>query len=303
MKVLLASVFTALMGSAAAVSAATSEPRELVFVRGEPSRSNLWTVREDGSGLRQLTRFARGGVGQPQYSPDGTRIVFSRYVDGDDEIYVIDADGRNARALTRNNRYDVTPAWSSDGKSIAFASDRARPGEHEIHVMRANGTGVRRLIKTVNHPRWQDAQFSPTWSPDSKRLIFSMTFADGNPELYVVGVNGKGLRRLTFTRGSLGEFGDDSMPHWASDGRTVLFVSNRQNQSDVWRMNANGSGQRPVVERLQSDDWNPRLAPDGSRIAFTVRALGGGGPFVWVINADGSAARRITSGSEPDWRS
>jgi TolB protein len=161
---------------------------------------------------------------------------------------------------------------------------------------------VRRLVKTVNHPEWQDSQFSPTWSPDSKRLIFSMTFANGNPELYVVGVNGKRLKRLTFTRGSLSQFGDDTMPDWSRDGRTVLFVSNRENQSDVWRMNANGSGQRPVVKRLQSDDWNPRLSPDGSRIAFTARAHGGGAPFVWARNPDGSAGRRLTAGAEPDWR-
>jgi TolB protein len=300
MKLALTAVALLLAATAGSVRAGAVKASELVFVRGQPSSSDLWAIREDGTGLRRLTRTP-GGEGHPQFSPDGSRIVFSSTRDGDDELFAMDADGRNVRRLTRNRRADVTPSWSPDGRWIAFASDRARPGEHEIWLVRSDGTGARRLVATRNHRGFQDAQFSPTWSPDGRRLIFSMTVADGNPELFVVGVNGKGLKRLTFTRGSVDVFGDDTMPEWSSDGRTVLFVSNRERRnSDVWTMNADGSRQRPVVRRA-NDDWSPRRSRDGGRIAFT-QLLPNGAQSVWVMNADGSAPRRITSGSEADWR-
>ena len=167
--------------------------------------------------------------------------------------------------------------------------------------MRADGTGARRLVVTRNHRGFQDAQFSPTWSPDGRRVLFSMTVAEGNPELFVVGVNGRGLKRLTFPRGSAEVFGDDTMPEWSPDDGTVLFVSNRERRSsDLWAMNADGSRQRPVVRRAY-DDWHPRLSRDGVKLAFT-QLLPNGRHWVWVMSADGSAPRRVTAGAEADWR-
>lgn len=276
--------------------------RELAFVRGEGSATDVYVVREDGSGLRRLTT-SRGADYSPIWSPDGERILFVSSRDGDDELFVMDASGKNVRQLTRNRRRDLTPQWSPDGRLIAFASDRARVGETEIWIMRADGTDARRLVKTLDHPSWQDMQYSPVWSPDGKRLIFSMAATDSNPELYVVGVDGKGLKRLTKTAGGVDVFGDDTMPDWAEDGKNVLFVSNRdQKSSDLWTMTPNGSGQRPVVRRPTTDDWNPRLSSDGRTIAFTERLVTSGKASVALMNRNGTNARRLLAGAEPDWR-
>lgn len=284
------------------LAAAAGTRRELVFVRGEGNRRELYTIREDGSGLRRLTNNRAGEAG-PVWSPDGTRLLFTSSRDGDDEVFVMDADGRNVRQLTRNRSLDLTPAWSPDGRQIAFASDRARRGEPEIWLMRADGTAARRLIRTANHPTWQDAQFSPTFSPDGRRLIFAMAVAMDNPELHVVGVDGRSLKRLTRTGGTYARYGDDTMPHWSRDGRIVVFVSNRdQRSSDVWVMNADATRQRPVVRFPRTDDWNPRLSADGQRLAFARYPIPDGSATIWLANADGTAARRLVSGSEPDWR-
>lgn len=302
LKLVAASLAVTVVAAGAGAVAAAVPVRELAFVRGAPSATEIYVVREDGSGLRRMTNN-RVADYSPIWSPDGKRLLFVSNRDGDDELYVMDASGKNVRQLTRNRRQDVTPQWSPDGETIAFASDRGRPGEPEIWIMRADGGGARRLLATVNHPGWQDAQYSPTWSPDGRRLIFSMPVAESNPELHVVGANGKGLRRLTRTRGSIDVFGDDTMPDWSADGKTVVFVSNReQRSSDVWTMSADGRGQRPVARRTTADDWNPRLSPDGRTIAFTQLPLGGGASSVWVMNRDGSGARRVTAGAEPDWR-
>jgi TolB protein len=292
----------ALLVPIASSATEAADARHLVFVRGEGATAELYTVRADGSGLRRLTRN-RAADYSPTWSPDGGRVLFASNRDGDDELFVVRASDGNVRQLTRNRRLDLTPQWSPDGRWIAFASDRGRPGEPEIWLMRPDGSGARRLVRTGNHPGWQDLQYSPTWSPDSRRLVFTMTAADSNPELFVVGVDGRGLKRLTRTRGSVDVFGDDTMPDWAPDGGTVVFVSNReQRSSDLWTMNADGTRQRPIARRHAADDWNPRFSPDGRTIAFTERDLPAGKPYVILVNGDGSGRRRIVAGAEPDWK-
>lgn len=299
----LAAVAVALAPAPTAAPAAAAAPAdELAFVRGRAGATEIYTVKTDGRGLRRLTNN-RFSDFSPVWSPDGERLLFVSNRDGDDELYVMDARGRNVRQLTRNRRQDVTPRWSPDGRHIAFASDRGRAGEPEIWLMRANGTGARRLVRTRNHPTWQDMQYSPVWSPDGKRVLFSMAAADSNPELYVVGSDGRGLKRLTRTRGSAEVFGDDTMPDWAADGSVVLFVSNReQTSSDVWGMAPDGTRQRPLVRRPGTDDWNPRPSPDGRTIAFTEHVLGAGRASIVLMNRDGSRLHRLGAGAEPDWR-
>jgi TolB protein len=304
--VLAGAVAATLASAAPSGGSGQAAPAELVFVRWSDrtstATSEIYRIREDGSRLRRLTRN-RFSDASPVWSPDGKRILFVSNRDGDDELFVMDADGRNVKQLTRNRSSDLTPQWSPDGRTIAFASDRARRNEHEIWTMRADGSRAKRLLSTANHPRWQDFQFSPAWSADGSRLVFSMTFADGNPELYAVRADGKGLKRLTFTGGSTEELGDDAMPDWSAEGRRIVFVSNRESRSsDVWTMNADGSRQRPVLRRPASDDWHPDLSPDGRRIAFAELALRTGAQSVWLMNVDGSGARRITGGAEPDFR-
>lgn len=286
-----------------ATSSAAPAPanRELAFVRGDAASTDIYVIREDGSGLRRLTA-SRGADYSPLWSPDGKRILFGSNRDGDDELFVMDASGRNVRQLTRNRALDLTPQWSPDGRWIAFASDRGRPGEPEIWVMRADGSAARRLVRTPAHA-WQDRQYSPTWSPDGRRIVFTMAATAENPELYAVGADGRGLKRLTRTGGSLHEPADDTMPDWSPDGASVVFVSNRgKTTSDLWVMTKDGARQRPLARRAHSDDWNPRFAPDGGAIAFTEHVLPGGPAWVAVVRRDGTGFRRVTRGSEPDWR-
>ena len=154
-----------------------------------------YLVRTDGSGARRLPYIPLTAV----WSPDGRRIAFARkpprcrtagppcyssYTD----IYVMNADGSGTRKLTHNARHNAEPAWSPDGRKIAFRS--TRNGNRDIYVMNADGSGKRNL--TRNPAR--DSR--PSWSPDGRKIAF-VSNRDGRLEAHVMNADGSGQRSLT----------------------------------------------------------------------------------------------------------
>jgi Tol biopolymer transport system component len=157
----------------------------------------------------------------PSYSPDGTQIAFRGDLDlaepsGDEEIYVMNADGTDVRQLTSNADFDSAPSWSPDGKRILFERAPAgtfTPGteaqEKDIYVMRADGTHVRRL---TDSPGLDEG---PEFSPDGTKIAFSSA-RDGQQEIYVMDADGSNPRRLTDNPAR------DESPDWQAlpfDGR------------------------------------------------------------------------------------
>jgi Tol biopolymer transport system component len=138
----------------------------------------------------------------PTFSPDGTQIAFRHGDDlvepsGDEEVYVMNADGTNVRRLTDNADFDSAPAWSPDGQWLAFEhapGDTLTPGtepqEKDIYVMRPDGSDVHRL---TDSPGLDEG---PVWSPDGTKIAFSSA-RDGQQEIYVMNADGSDQRRLT----------------------------------------------------------------------------------------------------------
>lgn len=125
--------------------------RRLAFTSHRSGDSDVWVVDVDGRNLRNLTRAPNALDDRPSWSPDGSRIAFgsSRDSSSQDEtretgdVYVMDANGRNVRRLTRAARGSYAPAWSPDGKLIAVNSQR--DGNSELYLMKADGSKQRRL--------------------------------------------------------------------------------------------------------------------------------------------------------------
>ncbi len=246
---------------------------ELAFARG----GDIWTIGADGKRARLLLRAASA----PAWSPDGTRLAFVSSRSGDEEIYVAKADGTDVTRLTKLRGPDLSPAWSSDGRRLSWSRNA------EIWTMTASGTAKHRLVAKAQV--WHE-HHSPAWHRSA--LVYSSTRVSAfNTELFRAPA-----KRLTFTRGSEGVLGDDSMPDFSPDGRRIVFTSNRDQQAEIYVMNANGSGQKRLTRRA-GDDWAPDFSPDGKRIAFT--QLPG---TIWTMNADGTALKKLTSGVDADWR-
>ena len=300
--------------------------------------ASLTACADDASTTRPMEpsagSFAKNGGG----SGGGQRIIFTSNIDDatNFEVYSMNPDGTGITRLTNNSAFDASPVWSPDGKRVAFASDRYKPGAGaDIFVMNADGTNVVRLTNGSG------LNFFPSWSKDGKQIAFASTRAvagsvdNDDLDIYVMNDDGTNVTRLTTTPG------EDSKPAWSPDGRLIAFVSDRDHAGtdaiDLYVMNPDGSNVGRVTNqtgRVWSASWDPHsrriayslyvgapdgaiftIMPDGSGLThIAVDSFGSpswspdgskfvyicyvsGGPQVCTVNSDGTGKTLLTSGN------
>jgi TolB protein len=202
---------------------------------GEPDQIYVLDLARS-SRPKQLTDESFTATLWPAWSPDGTRLAVSRSEGESSSIWVMSANGKNARALTEDDLVEETtftpdefPTWSPGGDRIAFTSFLP-DGNDDLFVMNANGSGQTRL---TSGPEYDS---DPAWSPDGSRLAFSR---DG--DIYTMSPDGSGVHQLT--RGSA----RDGAPAWSRDGRELAFARADESgttfagPSRIIVMRANGS--------------------------------------------------------------
>jgi TolB protein len=293
-------VTTSVVVAAPAAQAGGVVRPSYVFTSDRDGDPEIFVRRTDGSTV-QLTRN-RVVDDSAVWSPDGKRLAFLREHRGGLALFVMDAGGTDVRRLTTpvpkdgpQMSRDMTPAWSPEGATIAFASDRAS-FETEIWRIDADGTGLRRLTRTAEHV----TDVAPSWTPDGRWIYFSSTRVSFfNPEVFRMRPDGTGVQRITRTENHV----DDGAPDVSPDGRTIVFMSTRGNgDQDMFTMALDGSG----VRRLGGgaalvDEFFPRWTADGGSVLY----MRFGTPEVprdtiWSIDADGTDRRRITAGRAND---
>ena len=213
-----------------------------------------------GEGHRH--RLHRSSIASAAYTVAAPVLASGQFAsclhrDGNEEIYLMNADGSGQTDLTNN------PADDSGSRLAARTvpgspSSPTRDGNYEIYVMNADGSGQTRL---TNNPADDDY---PAWSPDGTKIAFTSD-RDGNDEIYVMNADGSGQTRLTNNPA------DDQYPAWSPDGKKIAFDSDRDGNYEIYVMNADGSGQTQLTNNPANDKY-PAWSPDGKKIAFTPTA-------------------------------
>jgi TolB protein len=202
------------------------------------------------------------------------------------DIYSINVDGTRERRLTDTPGLDAFPSWSPDGRSLAFASDRAGGGNWELYVMGSDGTHQRRLTHTP-----QEDEAAPAWSPDGEKIAYVTDIASEYPTIWVMNADGSARRRLA----------SGNWPSWSPDGKRMAYTTyhNVGAQFRLAVMDADGSDQHGLADSLirrltvTADAEEPAWSPAGTRIAFSGKPIGGDAE-IYVMNSDGSDRRRLT---------
>lgn len=248
----------------------------------------------------------------------GSKIAFVSTGSGNKEIYSCDFDGYNPQQVTRNRSINLSPAWSSDGRYLAYTSYKNKkpdifikdlaemqetsingkglnitpawvPGKFELAAtLSFSGdqeiyllTGSGKVIKRLTSIRGID--LSPTWSPDGKKFAFVSNRA-GSPQIYVQDLASEKVRRLTY------EGNYNTQPNWSPQSDKIVYASVVDGRRNIVVMGLDG--QEPLQLTGESgDNEAPSWSPDGSLIVFSSNREG---PFrLYVMTAFGTDQRRL----------
>ena len=208
------------------------------------------------------------------------RIVFTSRRDGNNEIYVMNADGGNQENLTNHPAYDGYPDWSPDGTKIAFVSSRDG-GAIQIHIMDADGKNVIRLTDGPGQ------KYDPDWSPDGRKIAFSVD--DAEDYIAVMDADGGNRDKLE---------GEARHPSWSPDGKQIAFESWRDGGDEINVIGAGGRGLKRVTHDL-APKGNPSFSLNEQKIAYY--ASHKGFYHIYVVGADGRNRMRLTHSEVNHW--
>lgn len=209
----------------------------------------VYAVRDDGSGLAQLTRNDQDNI-VIAWSPDGNWISFesSRSTDQfGNEIWIVKPDGSGLSNISRSPATDNAPSWSPDSQHLAFVSDR--DGVDQIYVLELGSTQVQNLS------RGNYNALDPQWSPDGEQISF-VSDRSGAYELYVMNADGSGVVPLTNDQKGI------QHAIWSPSGDQIAFTVN----DELWVMKSDSTDQRKLSGALFAA--LPEWSPDGLTLAF-----------------------------------
>jgi TolB protein len=215
-----------------------------------------------------------------------SKIAFVSTGSGKKEIYTCEFDGYRPQQITRNHSISLFPAWSSDGKYLAYTSYKeGKPDLFITNLAEMRETPV--IKKGIN--------ITPAWVPGKFELAATLSFS-GDQEIYLLTGSGKVIKRLTKMRGS------DMSPTWSPDGKKLAFVSNRSGSPQIYIKDlTSGKARRLTYEG--NYNTQPNWSPRGDKIAYT--SMADGINNIHVTDLEGRESVQLTHQSgnneSPSW--
>ena len=265
-------------------AAATVTGKIVFFSRMSDGAYEIFIMNADGSNRTQLT-YDDDQDGAPCLSPDGTKIVYTKWVGQQKEIWVMNSDGSGQTVLDPQSSSgaagDDNPSWSPDGTKVVFQSDRSV--WNLIYIINADGTGLTQLN---NQPTGSDNIY-PSFSPDGTKIIFE----SGNGiTLNSINLNGSNLTPI-FTNTA-------QMLHakWAPDNSKIVFEVDTGTAPyiTVYTINTDGSGKTNIATGAE-----PAWSPDGKYIVYFYSTGG-----IAIMTPSGLLVNKLTTNSydnDPNW--
>jgi Tol biopolymer transport system component len=227
---------------------------------------DIYKVSSNGLTISQLTNSVHPPYDErwQKYSPDGSKISYSRLTNGWSEVWIMNPDGTSQIPLATEHSQDDYAVWSPDGTKISYSygSDFNQP--LSLALMNADGSGKQTIASFS-----MTYGFKQAWSPDSSKIVFSASSSTANPSdrgVCVINIDGSDITKIA---------NGDIRPQtqswqsqvWSPDGSKIVYYSKDSGNFDIWMMNTDGSNKEQLTTST-GDDVEPYFSPDGRKILF-----------------------------------
>jgi Tol biopolymer transport system component len=272
------------------------------FTSETNAEQDIYIIKTDGTGLTLLAHDPGKFLEYSAWSPDGTKIAFQSMTGTDkmtgtydtSTIWSMNADGSDKLQLIQLPQTGMHPAWSPDGKQIAFCGWSSDDEWLHIFVMNADGSDIHQVTSGI----FNDAYI--TWAPDGIILFMRSTPPNIMAEVYAMNSDGSGMVQLTkneLVRGFA----------LSPDGKNLAVYKGALHQIVVHTRNAPGNEVLLLDGFADCDDVNLSWSPDGKAVALACSTLDAfmGASALTIVNADGSGLKKVMEAGlvfDPDWR-
>jgi Tol biopolymer transport system component len=248
----------------------TANGKDIVFSAGSLLAQSLWRVPVSGQRAPERLPYQFAAM-YPAIARTPPRLAYTWNVQNAN-LWRLDVRTGERKKLIGSSYYSAIPQYSTDGRKIAFQSNRS--GNIEVWTCDADGSNCLQLTS------FKGAQCgAPSWSPDGRWVALDSR-VEGQPEIYVIAADGGAPRRMTNNPA------DDQMPSWSHDGRWIYFNSDRTGQYEIWKMPKEGG---EAVQVTRSGGYWSHESPDGKYLYYNKRWQ----PGLFRMPAEGAKEEQV----------
>jgi TolB protein len=269
----------------AAVGGQVSPRGKIAFVSFRDGNQEIYVMNADGSDERNLTNHPADDF-DPDWSPDGTRLVFVSKRTGQPHVYLMDADGSDVRRLTGHRSGGLSPRWSRGGQQIVFS----RAGS--LVVMTPDGDNMRVIMEAepeATAAACRAGAFAGGWSPDDEQITYyAASVSRQRGEVCTIKADGSEIQAVVCDPATY-----QVEPVFSPDGRSIAYRAIVAGVHDIWVVDLETGGRTNITNDPEVD-VEPSWSPDGEWIAFASLKPGQPNFEIYVMRKDGSEERRLT---------